>query len=437
MESGRVMIDAVHERWCELPPDHRPKLVLYGESLGSMAGQGAFGWLPDIARMGFSSVLWVGPPNASPLWRAITVRRDPGTPEVEPRYDNGRTVRFRRPPTPPRSPRDTDAPWEGTRVLFLQHASDPIVWWSADLLFNRPDWLREPPGRDRTPAMRWYPIVTFWQVAADMTNAAVGARRPRPQLRRIRARRVGGRRPARRLDARDTERIRTALEKTDAEDGPEYYAASRFRADGAGGSAGAAGAVWSARGSRSGIRCSGPRDRSAPGWCCGHPRPLGLRPPHCGRGCGSGSRPPRRWSSVSPSSTALSPVRAAMAERDLPLTGALAVGAHPFRHGVVGGGRVPGGIGHGRGRRVRADGGRLLQSRGVRAVPHRRRPQHRRAGDRHGAGHRRGGLGFALLAERSAAWPRRCSPIWRSTKRARSPPQACRDGYGLMVASPT
>ena len=70
MDSGRLMIDAIHDRWLQLPPDQRPRLVLYGESLGSMAGQGAFGWLPDIARMGFSSVLWVGPPNASPLWKA-------------------------------------------------------------------------------------------------------------------------------------------------------------------------------------------------------------------------------------------------------------------------------------------------------------------------------------------------------------------------------
>ena len=31
----------------------------------------AFGYLPDISRMGFDSVLWVGPPNASPLWRAL------------------------------------------------------------------------------------------------------------------------------------------------------------------------------------------------------------------------------------------------------------------------------------------------------------------------------------------------------------------------------
>ncbi len=206
MESGRVMINAIHDRWLQLPPDRRPKLVLYGESLGSMAGQGAFGWLPDIARMGFSSVLWVGPPNASPLWRGITARRDPGTPEVQPRYDNGRTVRFSQATDAAEIAGDTTAPWEGTRVLFLQHASDPIVWWSQDLLFNRPDWLKEPPGHDRTASMRWYPIVTFWQVNyGDLVLdgwAAVAA--------------PDGWQPD------DTERIRVALEKTESADGPEY-----------------------------------------------------------------------------------------------------------------------------------------------------------------------------------------------------------------------
>ena len=171
MASGRMMIDAVHDRWAQLPPDRRPRLLLYGESLGSMAGQAAFEWLPDIARMGFSSVLWVGPPNASPLWQAITVRRDPHTPEVQPVYDDGRTVRFSQGNDASQIAADTAAPWEGTRVLFMQHSSDPIVWWSPDLLFTRPDWLAEPPGHDRTASMRWYPIVTFWQVAADLQNA--------------------------------------------------------------------------------------------------------------------------------------------------------------------------------------------------------------------------------------------------------------------------
>jgi uncharacterized membrane protein len=222
MESGRMMIDAVHDRWRQLPPERRPKLVLYGESLGSMAGQGAFGWLPDIARMGFSSVLWVGPPNASPLWKAITVRRDPGTPEVKPRYDNGRTVRFSEATDTAEIFDDTEQPWEGTRVLFLQHPSDPIVWWSEDLLFNRPDWLREPPGRDRTASMRWYPIVTFWQVAADMTNAASVPGGHGHNYGDFVLDGWAAVAPPDGWTPEDTERIRLALEKAESADGPEY-----------------------------------------------------------------------------------------------------------------------------------------------------------------------------------------------------------------------
>jgi uncharacterized membrane protein len=172
MDSGRMLIDAVHQRWQQLPPDHRPKLILYGESLGSMAGQAAFGWLPDIRQMGFDAVLWVGPPQASPMWHALIVRRDPHTTEVAPRYDNGRTVRFSEAIDPTDvSQLGGPPPWVGTRVLFLQHPSDPVVWWSPDLLFGRPAWLTEPRGRDRSAAMRWNPVVTFWQVSADLTNA--------------------------------------------------------------------------------------------------------------------------------------------------------------------------------------------------------------------------------------------------------------------------
>ncbi|KUI43499.1 hypothetical protein AU197_22390 [Mycobacterium sp. IS-1590] len=222
MESGRMMIDAIHQRWEQLPEDRRPKLVLYGESLGSMAGQGAFDWLPDISRMGFSSVLWVGPPNASPLWRAITERRDPRTPQVEPRYDNGRTVRFSQATDPREIAKVTAKPWEGTRVLFLQHPSDPIVWWSPDLLFTRPDWLREPPGRDRTASMRWYPIVTFGQVAADMTNASSVPDGHGHNYGDLVLDGWAAVAPPPGWTPEDTERIRTALTKTESEDGPEY-----------------------------------------------------------------------------------------------------------------------------------------------------------------------------------------------------------------------
>jgi uncharacterized membrane protein len=56
-------------------------------------------------------------------------------------------------------------------VVYLQHGSDPIAWWNPKLLFQKPDWLREPRGYDVSPRMQWIPVVTFLQVAADMAVA--------------------------------------------------------------------------------------------------------------------------------------------------------------------------------------------------------------------------------------------------------------------------
>jgi len=222
LDAGKAMVDAIHNRWEQWPENSRPKLMLYGESLGAMAGQGAFGYLPDVVNMGFSSVLWVGPPNVSPVWRAVTMRRDPGTPEVEPRYDNGRTVRFSQAASPAAVEADTAAPWTGTRVLFLQHASDPVVWWSPDLVFERPAWLTEPPGRDRTASMRWYPIVTFWQVGFDLNNAST---MPAGHGHNYNDTQLDGWvavAPPQGWTAADTERIRRSLEKAMSANGPEF-----------------------------------------------------------------------------------------------------------------------------------------------------------------------------------------------------------------------
>ncbi len=221
MDSGRMLIDTVHEHWQQLPPDRRPKLVLYGESLGSMAGQAAFGFLPDVAKMGFDAVLWVGPPHESPLWHALIVRRDPGTPEVQPRYDNGRTVRFSEAITPADVDGVAAPQWQGTRVLFLQHPSDPVVWWSPDLLFNKPDWLIEPRGRDRTASMRWYPVVTFWQVSADLTDAEDMPGGHGHNYSNTILDGWAAVAPPDGWTPADTERMRTALKNSVSADGPE------------------------------------------------------------------------------------------------------------------------------------------------------------------------------------------------------------------------
>lgn len=166
--AGEMLVDRVYERWSQLPEDDRPDLFLYGESLGTQSGEGAFDSLAEIrARM--DGVLWVGPPNSNRLWRQLVERRDPGSTEVQPVYADGLVVRFA---DNREAIHEPDTPWLSPRVLYIQHASDPVVWWSPDLLFSRPDWLSEPPGPDRLPQMRWFPFVTFWQVSADLTNAA-------------------------------------------------------------------------------------------------------------------------------------------------------------------------------------------------------------------------------------------------------------------------
>lgn len=173
-DAGRELISAVADWWNDLPEDNRPRLYVYGESLGTTAGEGGFSGIRDIAST-VDGVLWLGPPNSNELWRDFVTRRDPGTREVSPEYSGGMMVRFAENADDIRrwidDPDADGTSWDDTRVLYVQHPSDPVVWWSPDLLFREPDWLDEDHGFDRSPTMRWMPIVTFWQVTLDLPRA--------------------------------------------------------------------------------------------------------------------------------------------------------------------------------------------------------------------------------------------------------------------------
>jgi uncharacterized membrane protein len=167
-EAGRDLFDAVYDKWRQLPGRRRPELVVFGESLGSFGGEAAFSGTDDI-RLRTSGVLWTGPTNSNALWRQFTSERDPGSPEWRPVYQGGRTVRFGDSPADLGSPDSRE--WERPRVVYLQNPSDPIVWWTWQLAFHEPGWLRGARPPDVSPAMRWYPLVTFWQVSADLALA--------------------------------------------------------------------------------------------------------------------------------------------------------------------------------------------------------------------------------------------------------------------------
>lgn len=164
-DAGRALFDAVYQHLSTMPAESRPKVYVFGESLGSFGGETAFSGEADLANR-TSGALFVGPPSFNTLFRDFTDNRDAGSREVEPVYRNGRIVRFSNDATQPAEP--VDEPWDGPHVLYLQHPSDPITWWSPDLIWSKPDWLAETRGRDVLASMRWIPIVTFWQTSADM-----------------------------------------------------------------------------------------------------------------------------------------------------------------------------------------------------------------------------------------------------------------------------
>ena len=166
-QAGVALFEAVRAAWEAQPADHRPALYVYGISLGSFGSQGAFASLDDVLARTDGAV-WVGVPGFTPLWEQLTAARDAGSTQIAPVLDGGTHVRWGV------SLADTGdglyalgEQWSTPRVVYLQHASDGVIWWSPSLLFSRPDWSREPRGADVLPDVRWTPIVTFWQLTID------------------------------------------------------------------------------------------------------------------------------------------------------------------------------------------------------------------------------------------------------------------------------
>ncbi|MGC2799740.1 MAG: alpha/beta-hydrolase family protein [Mycobacterium sp.] len=165
--AGQALFEAVDRLVRGLPEAQRPKLVVFGESLGSFGGEAPFMSLNNVlART--DGALFSGPTFQNTIWTDLTATRDAGSPEWLPIYDHGSHARF--------VARSDDlgrpnAAWHRPKVVYLQHASDPIAWWNPDLLFSRPDWLREKRGYDVLPETEWIPVVTFLQVSADMAVA--------------------------------------------------------------------------------------------------------------------------------------------------------------------------------------------------------------------------------------------------------------------------
>jgi len=170
---GRLLFDAVAARVTALPAGRRPKLYASGESLGAYGGNGAFDSSQDMLDK-VDGALWTGTPSFTPLRASLTAARDAGSTTVDPVIDGGRHIRFAGDAGQLTADQYGHAlgTWEAPRVVYLQNNTDPVAWWSTDLLFRTPAWLDEArePGTPMS-RMSWMPFVTFWQVTGDMAVA--------------------------------------------------------------------------------------------------------------------------------------------------------------------------------------------------------------------------------------------------------------------------
>jgi len=171
LREAQALFDLVYGHWISLPKDDRPRLYLHGLSLGAFLSQSTVPLL-DVLGDPFDGAMWAGSPFLSEFWHFVIARRAPGSPAWRPRFGNDSLIRSTNQVD---VLDDADAPWGPIRLVFLQYASDPIVFFDPSLAFARPDWLRGQRGPDVSAKMRWIPVVTMLQVGFDMA-VALGVR---------------------------------------------------------------------------------------------------------------------------------------------------------------------------------------------------------------------------------------------------------------------
>lgn len=167
-DSARALFSTVYGYWSNLPKDSRPRLYQFGLSLGALSSERATN-LYEVLEDPYNGAMLAGPPFASTTWRMVTKGRANESPPWLPRFGDGSIVRF----TAQANTLATfDKEWGPMRVVYLQYASDPVVFFEPTMFFQKPEWMQNPRGPDVSPALRWYPVITALQLGVDVMLAA-------------------------------------------------------------------------------------------------------------------------------------------------------------------------------------------------------------------------------------------------------------------------
>jgi len=174
-EQNRLLWLRIFERVRAMSPGDRPKVVLFGESLGALTSQNVLiGWgTLGLQALGIDRALWVGTPETSAWMHEVTGEPRPDVDkslvamvnDYEQFCDLG------------------DDRKERVRYVLLSHDNDGVTKFGPRLINRRPAWLgpQRPvqqaiPGRSPRgipPSMQWRLVTTFYQSLIDMKNAQI------------------------------------------------------------------------------------------------------------------------------------------------------------------------------------------------------------------------------------------------------------------------
>ena len=162
----RALLWSVRQRLAERPPEKRPKVFVFGESLGAWASSDVMMYqgIDGFDHYGIDKALWVGLPGLA-KWSRNGMAAGGSTLVPEGSvgvFDNPGEIEELS-----MEQRDT------LRATILSHDNDPIALLSTDLMVRKPEWLKDTPGRGVPEDMDYTPMTTFLQVAIDAMNAMV------------------------------------------------------------------------------------------------------------------------------------------------------------------------------------------------------------------------------------------------------------------------
>jgi uncharacterized membrane protein len=162
----RQLLWGVKQRLLAVPEEKRPKVLVFGESLGAWSSsdvvmhQGIAGF----DHYGIHRALWFGLPGLA-RWSktGMTEGRNPLTPEgTVDAFDHFEQYQAL-----------TADQKAALRAVVVDHDNDPIAQMSLRLAVKRPPWLDGLRGRGVPETMKWTPVITFTQVITDAMNAMV------------------------------------------------------------------------------------------------------------------------------------------------------------------------------------------------------------------------------------------------------------------------